>query len=234
MSLLTIVSDACARMSLVQPVSVVGSSDRQVQQLLALTNQAGRELARAATWQALLEEQTFTTVAAEQQPDALPDDFDRFVPDSFFNRSTRRAVTGPITPDQWQAIKAYPYLSTVYLLWRKRQGAFLMTPNPPAGQTIAYEYVSRNWAESTNAVLQPAFAADTDTALLDESLITDSLVWRFLQAKGLAYAETMATFERNLELASARDRGSRRLTLTPRPFDMDRVNLPDGDYPGRA
>lgn len=230
MTLLTILDDVSARIAQVQPAAVEASSDRQVQQLLALANQEGLALARRYSWQAMQEEQTFLTVAAPAQPAALPDDFDRFVPNSFFNRTTRRPITGPITTREWQWIQAQPVYSTVYLAFRQRTGQFLMTPNPAVNNLIAYEYLSRNWAKSNTGTPQPKFLADTDTSFLDEELITLGTTWRFLRAKGLDYAEEMETYEREVEQAMARDGGSTMLTLAPQPIDLNRTNLPDGNF----
>lgn len=232
MSLLSIVVEVCGRLALQQPTAVVGSADAQVVQLFTLTNKAGHDLAQAFNWQGLTEQQTFVTTATPDQAAAIPADLDRFIAGSFFNRSTRRPVEGPITPGQWQALQAQPALNTVYLMFRQRAGVFLMSPTPPAAQTIAYEYVSKNWAKSAGGIAQPSFMLDTDTSYLDESLIADAVVWMYLRAKGLSYAEEMVTFERNLEQQEGRDGGSSALTLTPQPFTLDRVNLPDGDFPG--
>ena len=234
MSLLSVIQDVCGRRGLVQPTTVQGNPDRQVSQLFALANQAGRELARDQAWQALTEEQVFQTTATVAQNAALPSDFDRFIPNSAFNRSTLRPVAGPLTPQQWQALQAFPVISTVVLLFRERQGQFLLQPAPPAGETIAYEYVSSNWAKSAAGQLQASYKADTDVAYLDESLIADSVEWRFLSAKGLNYSEEMSTFERNKEKAMARDGGSSALSLTPGSADIFRVSLPDGNFPGPA
>jgi len=230
MSLLTIVQSVSGRLSLPIPSAVAGSSDKQVIQLLALANEEGRSLAGRHPWQALVEEQTFTTVAAPAQGAALPADFDRFIPNSVFNRSTRRPMTGPITPRQWQWIQAQPAYASAYLAFRERTGQFLVAPTPPAGETIAYEYVSKNWAASSGGAAQAAFLADGDVALLDEELIGLGLRWRFLRAKGLDYSEEMASYEREVEQAIARDGGSTMLTIAPRPADPDRVNLPDGSF----
>lgn len=230
MSLLSIIQEVTGALSLVQPAAVAGSVDRQVVQLFSLANEAGRELARAHHWQALQEEANFITVTADAQPAAIPADFDRFVPNSFFNRTTRRPMTGPITTRQWQWIKAQPVYSTVYLAFRQRTGQFLVAPQPPAGQEIYYEYISVNWAKSALGVGQPAYAADTDTSYLDETLIQLSLKWRFLRAKGLDYAEEFNTFETELEKAKGRDGGTTMLSLAPRPVDLNRVNLPDGSF----
>lgn len=230
MSLLTIIQEVTGLLSLAQPSVVVGNTDVQVTQLYNLLNEQGRDQASAAPWQALTEEANFTTVVADAQPAAIPTDLDRFVPNSFFNRSTRRPVTGPLSPKEWQWIKAQPVYSTVYLAYRERGGAFLMAPQPPAGQQIYYEYISSNWAKSASGTPQSSFLADTDTSFLDEHLMGLGLRWRFLKAKGLAYEEDKETYEKQLEQVIARDGGSSILFLAPGPIDTDRVNLPDGNF----
>ncbi len=235
MSLLSLVVEVAGRLSLPKPPAVAASNDRQVAQLMALANEEGASLARRHAWQALVEEQTFATVAAPAQAAALPADFDRFVPNSVFNRSTRRPLTGPVTSRQWQWIQAQPAYASAYLAFRERTGQFLVTPTPAAGETIAYEYVSRNWCvcgpgEAGAGTSQPAFVHDDDHALLDEGLIGLGVRWRFLRAKGLDYAEEMATYERELEQAIARDGGATAVTIAPRAGVSDRINLPDGGF----
>lgn len=232
MSLLSIVQNVTQLLSLPTPATVEGSTDRQVLQLLALANEEGKSLAKRHAWQALTEEYSFATVASNAQTgnDPIPADFDRWLPNTFFNRTTRRPLTGPISPREWQWIMAQPVYSTVYLAFRERTNTFLIAPVPPVGQQIFGEYVSINWALSQTMVAQSSFMADTDTALLDENLITLGLRWRYLKAKGLDYAEDMETYERELEQSMARDGGSSMLSLSPQPVDLNRVNLPDGSF----
>lgn len=230
MSLLSIINEVCGRLSLAQPSSVIGSTDAQVIQLLTLANVAGRDLAQSYDWEAITEERIFVTVAATTQPSAFVGDFDHFIANSGFNRTTRRPINGPLTAAQWQAVQANPQLNSVYLMYNERQGAFNLSPAPPAGQTIAYAYVSINWAKSSLGVPQASFLADTDTSFLDESLISDSLCWRFLRAKGLSYAEEMQTYERNLDQQQARDGGSTMLSIAPQGINLARANLPDGNF----
>jgi hypothetical protein len=230
MSLLTIVQTVTAELSLVQPTMVVGSADRQVQQLLALANRAGMKLAKAYPWEAMREEVVFPTLNQVTQTAIIPADFSRFVDNSFFNRTTRRPITGPITPRQWQWIQAQPVFSTAYLMFNQRQGLFNMAPVPPAGQQIAFEYISKYWAQSAAGAAQASFLADTDTSFLDEDLLTMGLKWRYLRSKGLDYAEEMADYEDELETAKARDGGATTLTLAPQPIDPNRANIPDGNF----
>lgn len=227
MSLLTIIQRTCALLTLPVPTVAITSQDKQVAQLVALANEEGDDLASSYNWQALTVEQLFTTTPTVNQTPAIPADLDRFLPDSFFNRTTRRIVTGPITPQQWQALQAWPYLSTVYLCWRERQGDFLVKPTPPAGQVVAYEYVSKNWAKDISGNPLPQFQSDSDTSYLDERLMGLGLRWRFLKAKGLDYAEDFRTYEQNKQQTQGRDGGAKMLSMTPESINMDRVNMPD-------
>jgi hypothetical protein len=236
-SLLTIIAQVCGRLALTVPTTVVGSTDSQVTQLYTLANKAGLDLAQAFNWQALVEEQTFVTTATTVQANAIPSDFDRFIPNSFFNRTTMRPIIGPVTPQQWQWLIAQPAYSTVYLMYRERGGQFLMGPPstpPPAGDTIAFEYISENWAKSAaiTPVPQSSFLADTDTSYLDENLIADAVVWMFLRAKGLSYAEEMTTYRAEPRPGHGAGRRVHHAgSLSPRPVDINRVNLPDGNFP---
>lgn len=232
MTMLSIIQDVTDRMGIPRPASVIGSADSQVRQLLALLNEEGLELSKRGDWQSLQREQTFTTVASPTQTATpIPSDLDRFIDDSFFNRTQVRKLRGPITPQEWQAFQAQPLYNLVYLAFRERDGMFLITPTPPAGNLIAYEYVSSNWARSSAGVDKATFTADDDTAYLPEYLLKSGLRWRWKQAKGLPYGEDMETYERAVQKELGRDGGARALNVTGQelvfPFG---VNLPEGGF----
>lgn len=234
MSLLTVVQNVCRLTNLRVPTEVVDSTDTQVQQLYALANEALADLAKSFQWQVLTREHTFTTVAAEEQPGALPDDFDYEINNTIFNRTTRLTLIGPITAQLWQAIKAQPQLNRVYLCWRQRDNAVLITPTPPADQTIAFEYISSNYAETSTGTPIPEYAADTDVAIVPERLVQLSLRWRFLSAKGLDYAEAFRTYETQLQMQQAKDGGTTQLNITGATTWglWGYPNLPLGNWPG--
>jgi len=234
MSLLTIVQRTARLLSVPVPATVIGSTDAQVQQLYELANEEGDELSRRPDdgWQALKREYTFLSVADDDQTGALPTDIDYFIDNTFFDRTTRRELIGPITPQLWQAIKSQPQLNRVFLAWRMRDGKFLITPVPTANDTIAYEYLSTYWAEAANGDPKTQFDADTDIPVLPERLFQLGLRWRFLKSKNLDYAEDFATYEREVQKASARDGGSTRLDATGRNYYNTYNNIPLGNWPG--
>lgn len=232
MSLLTLIQTTANLLGIPSPSSVVGSTDVQVLQLLALANEEGDELARSHSWQALKRQQTFTTVAQAAQTDAVPDDMDSFIPNSFFNRTTQRELIGPITPQQWQAIEAQPQLNRVFLAYRMRDNAFLVTPTPTAGDEVAFEYMTRNWALSAADEEKEEFTADTDTTVLPERLFRLGIRWRFRKTKGLDYSEDFRTYETEVQKAMAKDGSSTKLDFTGKNTYNVFTNIPVGNFPG--
>lgn len=232
MTLLTIVADACALLSIPVPTTVVASQDLQVRQLYALANEQGKEMAGSFNWQVMREQTTFVTVGAAEQPAAVPTDWDRFIANSFWNRSTQLPVWGPVTPQIWQAIQAQPQLNRVILGFVQRHGKFLITPTPPADQTIAYEYVTKNWAYSDADVPKDRFTADSDQSYLDEYLFVLGLRWRFLKSKGLEYGEDFSTYQSELTQKQARDGGNTAISTTGSDFFLFGDNVQLGNFPG--
>lgn len=232
-TLLAIVQDACDRIGLVRPSSVVGSSDHQVRQLFSLINQEGREQARRHAWQTITFEKTFTTIAAESQTGALPTDYDRMIEGTFYNRTKTRLVTGPMTPQEWADYKGR-LASVVFDAFRIRGDAILIAPVPSAGETMAYEYVSKYWcggAEDTTPD-QTAFVADDDQPFLDDEAVTQGLVWRFQKSRGLDYAESFQSYELHLATLMGRDGGARMISMGTRPaFNPRGAQVPDGNWP---
>lgn len=233
---LEIVQAACGEIGIVAPTVGFTNTDPQVIQLCALLNRSGRDLFRRHNWRRLAVDYTFTTVATEEQTGCIPSDYDRMFPDAIFNRTTTRKVYGSLTEEDWQKYKAYPVYTSVSPAYIVREGELYLSPAPEAGQTLAFGYVKNTWALSAASVPQTKFSADTDTARLDDDLLTLDLIWRWKRAKGFDYAEEFATFEQEYSQVAARDAPSSRLNQT---FGLNRwrwwpYNVVEGNYPGNG
>lgn len=238
MSLLTIVQDACDRIGITRPSTVVGSTDAQVIQLLALLNKEGKELATGMSvgvsydWQALQAEATFTTLATESQGaiTTIASGFKYIIGGTIWNRSTRLPVYGSVNPQEWQNYKAWSVTSP-FPKYRIVGGLLRLLPVPPADETYYFEYQSKNWCTDANGSNPKSkWAADTNVALLDEDLMTDGLVWRWKQAKGLDYAEDFATYQRDVLNAMARDVEHPTIDMLNGRKDQVGIVLPIGDW----
>jgi cell division protein YceG involved in septum cleavage len=132
MTLLTVIQGATDRIGIIRPTVAVASTDQQIIQLVGLAQQEGKELAKRHSWQAITKEKTFTSVAAETQTSSVPTDFDRFVDDTFFNRTEKRKLEGPLSPQQWAFHKSV-VATTLVEAFRQRGNDILVTPTPTAG-----------------------------------------------------------------------------------------------------
>jgi hypothetical protein len=219
MTLLTTIQGAAKRLGLPSPVTVATSSDTNAIQLLGFANEEGKALARRHPWQSLQVEYTFSTADGTSSY-ALPSALDRIILDTVFNRTRRRRMLGDLTPAQWQETQA-SLVTMVNPAFRIRGGLFLISPTPSAVETIAYEYITKNWCQSEASVGQAAWVADTDTGILDEELMALGIIWRYRAAKGLDYAEDMANYELQVNNAILRD--GARVRIDTSGYDRDRV-----------
>lgn len=198
MSLLTIAQDASDEIGISRPATAFANTSPEVQKLVRLSNKVGYRLMRLVPWQILRKEHTFTSLAAETQIadiTATLTDFDRIIPETFWNRTDILLQSGVTGPTEWQGFKANAYTNTQVPKYIIRGNALLITPTLTSGKSMAFEYVSQNWCQSSGGTGQAKWAADTDTGVLNEELLTLGLIYAFLDAEGLPAGSALAHFE---------------------------------------
>lgn len=233
MTLLTMVQNVADVVGLPRPSVVATSTDQTVLTLLGLANMEGKSLARRGRWQVLTKEATHTTTAAEDQgavSTIIGDDVAWIISATVWNRTQQDAVTGDLGPQQWQARKA-AVVAGPYYDFRIRGGKLLLNPVPAAGETLALEYQSTEWCQSSGADGQTAWAADTDTGLLDESIMELGLRWRYLQSRGFDYSEPFREYEYRVHDALSRDVPRRTLQADQGVTELrPSVRVPEGNW----
>lgn len=200
-SALDIINDAQGRLTQSQSGSAVGSSDKNTLQFLALLNEEGRSLRRRYPWQITIKEGSFTTVATESQGAldgtivSSANAIDYILNDIMWDRTTLLPVVGPRSAQRWQMNKALS-VGGIYGEYRLRGGNLIIYPTPSAGDSVYFEYVTKNWiVNSDGDTYYTAVNADTDVPLLDAEALTLGLKWRWLKSKGLEYAEDFTSYE---------------------------------------
>lgn len=232
MSLLTMVQAAARRIGIPTPSVVATATDPTVLALFELAQEEGRQLARYGDWRALRKEKTFTTVAAETQTDTpIPADFAGFVDHTFWNRSRRERLYGPATAEEWQRWKSsvtFPVRGTFYL----RGTSLLIQPTPTAGETIAYEYRSSYWCQSSGGTAQETWAADTDTGLISERLMGLGLIWRYKQNRGLDWQTDFDKYQFDVAQELGRDQPHRIINMGEGgpPTRIPGLVVPEGSW----
>lgn len=307
MDLLEIIQTVTAELGLTAPTTVVGSTDLQTQQLLALANRAGTQLYREYDWTDLqtefiinVETATETTgdvvagsdiitnipdtsalsdqyaVSGEGQPQAqhiaeilsstsircqmqstatatgtaltfakdtydLPEDFDRYIGQTWWDRTNHWRLIGPDSPQARQYIRSGIFATGPRVRWTQRgrkPGAWIMWPPPfDASNTpdaLVWEYISNGWVLHPDGTATSTFTNDADVPLIDANLIILDVKWRMWQIKGFDYA---AMQQESIDAVNAffgADGGIPDLYLNKRqgPFLLTSANVKDGDWPG--
>lgn len=212
MSLTTCFQSVCDRVNIPRPTSIIGNTDPGVRQMLALANEEGQELAARHRWQALIRECTFTTVASPADLVVVASGFDYILTDTVWDR-TRDQRVPPMTAETWQAYQASSSTGPT-MRYRIMDSAFYLYPDPGAGRDMAFEYVTKNWNQTTGGVEQDAWANDTDTGLLSEKLMALGLIWRWKKAKGMEYGEDFSTYERRVANDISRDGAAPHISMS--------------------
>lgn len=198
MTLLEIVDRMCKRQGLTPPTAVTSSTDPQILQLWEFANEILEDLTTRLNWTAQVYEATFSSVAAYDQGSIFtiaPQGFQWIKDKSFWNRTTRLPVFGPLSSADWQEALAVPFSGPWYR-YRLEQNNLLIYPAPAAGQTYAFEYQSSGAvANAAGTTISNYFQADTDICMLDGRLVLLGLRWKWRAEKGLPYQEHMRAYE---------------------------------------
>ena len=231
MSLLTAVNDVQNRIGLPRMSTVVNNENQTVRELLSFAQQEGFALMQRHAWEGLTAEHVFTTTAADAQAGALPADFDRPLDGSLFNRSTNRKIFGPLSPQEWQFRKSFLEAGTIHDWYRLRGGELLITPQPGGGETVAYEYVSRNWVEAADGTRRDRFVMDDDcTRFPNEEMLSAGIRWRWLKAKGMEWQTAFQEYNTVVGNSFGQHAGAPTLKMAGRTGAFWSPNVPETGY----
>lgn len=243
MSLLTICQKAAAQLAIPVPNAIVSSTDAQTVQLYQLAQALCPDMASRYEWSKLRKIYTFSAVDQTEQTGSVASDFDYYINESMFDRTTTRKIYGPLTAEDWEIELSFPVYTSVDPAFRFAASSvdpnlpiIWITPNPTAGDTIGYEYASNGWCIGADLVPKSQFTADTDTTIFKETTVVQGLISMWKEAKGFDYAEATNRFEESFARDCAQDGGKPRLNLavglgrrTYWPY-----NVQSGSFPGNS
>lgn len=233
-TLLSLVQQACSEIGIPEPQFLFGSSNDQEKQLIALAQREGKDFSSRANknggWQNLRTDYTFSTVASQDSYD-LPSDFEYFVQKTFWDDRYKWELIGPIAAQDKQVLRYGVVANGPRPKFYVQSNKIYLTPTPDAVYTVAYDYYSNAFCQSSGGTNQSLWAADTDVYRLDEDCFIQGMKWRFLRAKGLDYAEEFQAYEMDCERVMSRDGGSVDLSLNG-GYDMynDGLNIPETGF----
>jgi hypothetical protein len=137
---------------------------------------------------------------------------------------------GSKSQQDWQEMIAMN-LTSPYSQYRIKGDSLYFYPVPAAGDTCAFEYLSKNWVTTSVGGTAYFWSNDADTSVLDEDLIIAGMVWRWKALKGLEYAEDFATYEKDLADAMSRDGTKETLPMRGNCYAINPVAIvPSGSW----
>lgn len=224
MSLLSIIQDHCRLHSLNVPSSVIGSTDTGVIQFQAIVKEVISELVTESDFNVTTQEAVFPAIASADQgamTTLAPYGYQFMIFETFFDRTLRRPLSGPVSETEWQELKALPSAG-VYFKYRIRLDHLYLDPVPTAPfSTMAFEYMS-SWAiKSSAGVLKADLTDDGDVFIFPENIIRKGLLFRWKQIKGLPYQADETQYYNLLNNYIAKDKVKRRINVSEgAPVDL--------------
>ncbi|MGG1947106.1 hypothetical protein AB1286_20195 [Trinickia sp. NRRL B-1857] len=168
-----------------------------------------------------------------QESYPIPADCDHFIQQTGWDRSFRWQLVGPLSPQEWQVLKSGISPTGPRMRFRIMGGQIYFNPVPASLDSIVLEYYSNGWCQSATSVAQTAWAADTDTAVLQDRLFILGMIARFLTRKGFDSSAAQREYEDAVDAAVGRAGGSRVLPLNARaepPILLGSNNIPDTGF----
>lgn len=236
-TVLQIAQQAMGEIGMTRPTTLTAGIDENAQQLLFLLNGLAEELVAVPLWAETRAEWLLTTTLATSYD--LPADWLVPLSGTTWDRTGRWPLLGPKTPAEWQYLKSGFGVAAPQYRFRFFGGQFNLFPAPIAGLVLAQEYLSSNWIAGVNPVT-PTLAdvpkrratSDADYPIINERMLIEGLILKFLEAKGLDSTKAKDKFERMLEAAWSNSNSAPVLNLagTPSSFLLSEWNIPNTGF----
>lgn len=166
----------------------------------------------------------------------LPTDIDHQMTQTYWDRTFRWQLLGPLSPQERQVL-----LSGISPTGPRRRfwivnNQLVINPVPSSAATEVFEYYSNAWSQTTlatTAQVNSRFQNDSDYFLLDDNVMELGLKWRFRKAKGLSFDAEQDDYDSAVEVAIAADGGGRNLPLNASASGirlLNEQNIPDTGF----
>lgn len=232
-----IINRAAVEVGLAPVTDPFTSPDPLFRQMIYLLDSCGQTLMQDYPWQRFQVPYELTTQVGDSGNYDLPTDFAYMIDQTGWQQGGPAVwpLMGPASPQIWTFLKAAQiYSQNIYVWFRIKEGQFSLFPQPPpVGIPIAFEYISRGWAQGPDVgagpVMMDHVTAGEDIVLYEPRVIINYLRLKFLTAKGFDTAAAQGDFAMSLESWKGKD-NSAPILNAGRPFEgyrfLDNMNVP--------
>jgi len=162
----------------------------------------------------------------------LPPDYETITDNTHWDKTKHWQMLGPVDAQQWQWLKS-GYISTgPRVRWRILGGQFQIWPPYNTQEYLGFEYRSKGFVRSSTGEVKNSFTADTDTTVLDDTVLVLATKLKYFQIKSFDTTSLQQDYNRYLSIAKANDKGSATLSFAPQPSAVliGWANIPDTGY----
>jgi hypothetical protein len=162
----------------------------------------------------------------------LPSDYETITDNTHWDKTKHWQMLGPVDAQQWQWLKS-GYISTgPRVRWRILGGQFQIWPPYNTQEYLGFEYRSKGFVRSATGEVKNSFTADTDTTVLDDTVLVLASKLKYFQIKSFDTTSLQQDYNRYLSIAKANDKGSATLSFAPQPSAVliGWANIPDTGY----
>ena len=162
----------------------------------------------------------------------LPPDYETITDNTHWDKTKHWQMLGPVDAQQWQWLKS-GYISTgPRVRWRILGNEFQIWPPYNTQEYLGFEYRSRGFVKDATGQVKNSFTADTDTTVLDDTIIVLATKLKYFQIKSFDTTALSQDYQRYLSVAKANDKGSATLSFAPQPSAVliGWANIPDTGY----
>ena len=162
----------------------------------------------------------------------LPPDYETITDNTHWDKTKHWQMLGPVDAQQWQWLKS-GYISTgPRVRWRILGNEFQIWPPYNTQEYLGFEYRSKGWVRNTAGDVLNYFQNDSDTTVLDDSVVAILTKLKYFQIKSFDTTSLQQDYTRYLNVAKANDKGSATLSFAPQPSAVliGWANIPDTGY----
>ena len=162
----------------------------------------------------------------------LPSDYETITDNTHWDKTKHWQMLGPVDAQQWQWLKS-GYISTgPRVRWRILGNEFQIWPPYNTQEYLGFEYRSKGWVRNAAGDVLNSFQNDSDTSVLDDSVIALLTKLKYFQIKSFDTTALQQDYTRYLNVAKANDKGSATLSFAPQPSAVliGWANIPDTGY----
>lgn len=235
-----IINRVAVEVGLLKVSDPLSSVDETFIQLSELLNAAGQELVELWPWQILVKPFQVVTQDTDTGTYDLPDDFSYMIDQTGWEHSSRVAIGGPLSAQDWTYLAGRDLISqSIYASFRLVDNKFDIYPQDPvpAGLDINFEYISRNWVqEQGTGDRKDLVTVGSDVVMYEPILIIKFLKVKWLQTKGFDTTAAVTELENVWGSRTGKDAGASILSASNNsrgfPYLHPYYNTSDTGYGG--